>query len=102
MTATTMAANAGQEPVSKQAKIDCAEPKLLVKKLSENATLPVRGSTGAAGYDLARFVAFTCLDGPDSTRDFKFANHVPELSHIRLADSLTRPSPAHVPVPRIP
>lgn len=27
--------------------------KLLVKKLSENATLPVRGSPGAAGYDLS-------------------------------------------------
>lgn len=27
---------------------------LRVKKLSEHATLPVRGSTGAAGYDLAR------------------------------------------------
>lgn len=92
MTATTMAANAGQEPVSKQAKIDCAEPKLLVKKLSENATLPVRGSAGAAGYDLARFVVLDRLDGPDSTRHFKFANHVPDLT--QLADSLTRPSPA--------
>jgi hypothetical protein len=27
---------------------------LRVKKLSENATLPKRGSAGAAGYDLAR------------------------------------------------
>ena len=27
---------------------------LRVKKLSEHATLPVRGSSGAAGYDLAR------------------------------------------------
>lgn len=27
---------------------------LRVKKLSENATLPARGSAGAAGYDLAR------------------------------------------------
>ena len=29
---------------------------LRVKKLSEHATLPVRGSAGAAGYDLARCV----------------------------------------------
>ena len=28
---------------------------LRVKKLSETATLPVRGSDGAAGYDLARY-----------------------------------------------
>lgn len=28
---------------------------LRVKKLSETATLPVRGSEGAAGYDLARY-----------------------------------------------
>ena len=30
---------------------------LRVKKLSEAATLPVRGSAGAAGYDLARYDA---------------------------------------------
>ena len=30
------------------------EPKLLVKRLSEHAYLPSRGSAGAAGYDLAR------------------------------------------------
>lgn len=30
------------------------EPVLRVKKLSDRATLPVRGSAGAAGYDLAR------------------------------------------------
>jgi hypothetical protein len=28
---------------------------LRVKKLSEHATLPVRSSAGAAGYDLARY-----------------------------------------------
>ena len=53
MTATSMAtANAGNEPATKQQKT-ANEPVLLVKKLSENATLPVRGSAGAAGYDLA-------------------------------------------------
>ena len=49
------------EPVQKQARVDIAmadtEP-LRVKKLSEHATLPVRGSAGAAGYDLARCVCF--------------------------------------------
>ena len=53
MTATTMAtANAGNEPATKQQKT-ANEPVQHVKKLSENATLPVRGSAGAAGYDLA-------------------------------------------------
>ena len=32
------------------------EPLLRVKKLSDRATLPVRGSAGAAGYDLSRWV----------------------------------------------
>ncbi len=68
MTATAMAANGGQEPVSKQAKIETGEPKLLVKKLSENATLPVRGSAGAAGYDLARCVVLVPCGWPDLTR----------------------------------
>ena len=31
-----------------------AQSRFRVKKLTENATLPVRGSAGAAGYDLAR------------------------------------------------
>ena len=31
-----------------------SEPQLLVKRLSENATLPTRGSALAAGYDLYR------------------------------------------------
>ena len=57
MTATTMATNAGAEPAPKQAKIEAA-PVLRVKKLSENAILPVRGSSGAAGYDLARYDDF--------------------------------------------
>ena len=34
-------------------QVQTIEP-LFVKKLSENATLPVRGSAGAAGYDLFR------------------------------------------------
>ncbi len=45
-------------PAEKPAKMARIEPvdRLLVKKLSENATLPKRGSAGAAGYDLSRYV----------------------------------------------
>jgi hypothetical protein len=35
------------------AKMQKLEETLRVKKISEHATLPVRGSDGAAGYDLA-------------------------------------------------
>lgn len=45
------------QPNAKMQKIE-VEPVLRVKKLSEYATLPVRGSSGAAGYDLARYVMF--------------------------------------------
>lgn len=41
-------------PASKKARIEPQET-LLVKRLSEKATLPTRGSAGAAGYDLARW-----------------------------------------------
>lgn len=41
------------EQPQKMQKMD-HEPVLRVKKLSDRATLPVRGSAGAAGYDLAR------------------------------------------------
>jgi dUTP pyrophosphatase len=39
---------------AKMPRIERAEEKLQVKKLSDKATLPKRGSAGAAGYDLAR------------------------------------------------
>ena len=42
-----------EQPPAKLQRTE-AEPKLLVKRLSEHATLPKRGSAGAAGYDLAR------------------------------------------------
>ncbi len=45
------------QPNAKMQKVE-VEPTLRVKKLSERAILPVRGSTGAAGYDLARYVKF--------------------------------------------
>ena len=53
------------EPASKHPRLDMAES-LRVKKLSEHATLPVRGSEGAAGYDLARCARATGGDGPRS------------------------------------
>ena len=34
--------------------------KLQVKKLSEHASLPMRGSAAAAGYDLCRYVWLSC------------------------------------------
>lgn len=55
-----LAAISGGENIPGQpAKMQKMEekPLLRVKKLSENATLPVRGSSGAAGYDLARCVS---------------------------------------------
>ncbi len=42
-----------EEQVTKKQKIQSVEPNtLLVKKLSDKAQLPIRGSAGAAGYDL--------------------------------------------------
>lgn len=43
-----------QGPPAKVAKVFSADA-FLVKRLSEHAILPVRGSAGAAGYDLARY-----------------------------------------------
>ena len=49
--AATGAENMAEQP-NKMRKVD--NEVLRVKKLTELATLPVRGSAGAAGYDLAR------------------------------------------------
>jgi hypothetical protein len=51
--AATGAENMAEQP-NKIRKVD--NDVLRVKKLTELATLPVRGSAGAAGYDLARLV----------------------------------------------
>ena len=56
---TTLAELGGREnipePASKLQKLSPPpEPRLLVKKLSEHATIPTRGSAKAAGYDLSR------------------------------------------------
>ena len=48
---------------------------LRVKKLSAAATLPKRGSTGAAGYDLSRFVAAIAKFG-DSFKAFAYGKGV--------------------------
>ena len=42
-----------QERASKMAKIDVITT-LRVKRLTENAVVPTRGSSKAAGYDLSR------------------------------------------------
>ena len=51
-------ANAEPQPPAKMARLEEA---LRVKKISEHAILPVRGSDGAAGYDLA---AYDCGTSP--------------------------------------
>ena len=56
--AATGAENMAEQP-NKIRKVD--NEVLRVKKLTELATLPVRGSAGAAGYDLARLVNFEFL-----------------------------------------
>lgn len=47
------AASPAPEPAQKLAKVDISSA-LRVKKLSEHAVLPTRGSQHAAGYDLSR------------------------------------------------
>lgn len=43
--------------------------KMQVKKLSDNAIMPVRGSEHAAGFDLARCVFIGCVGvGPNAVR----------------------------------
>ena len=48
-------------PASKKAR--SMSKKFLVKKLTEHAFLPKRGSTGAAGYDLARCFSARIMSG---------------------------------------
>lgn len=55
MLATRAATNENAAPPpTKLAKMEAPIPPLRVKKLVPHAKLPVRGSAGAAGYDLAR------------------------------------------------
>lgn len=65
--------NMGTEPAAKlQKTVHTAGVPLLVKKLSEHATLPKRGSERAAGYDLAR-----CLS------NFSTATHFAPIHFLR-------------------
>ena len=50
------AASQAKKPKVEATNGVCHEGKLLVKKLSEHATVPTRGSSQAAGYDLYRQV----------------------------------------------
>lgn len=54
MLATRASANESAAPPTKLAKMEEVLPSLRVKKLVPHAKLPVRGSAGSAGYDLAR------------------------------------------------
>ena len=50
-----LVAHASENIIEQPTKMRKLEtPTLRVKKLSEHAILPTRGSSGAAGYDLAR------------------------------------------------
>ena len=55
----SVGADAEPQPPAKMARL---EETLRVKKISEHAILPVRGSDGAAGYDLA--AAYDCGTHP--------------------------------------
>jgi hypothetical protein len=53
-TAAVIAQNDTAAPPEKMAKVSSAAVVLAVKKLSEHAQIPTRGSPYAAGYDLYR------------------------------------------------
>lgn len=56
-TMLSMATHAPEEAnQSKKFRVEVSETRLLVKKLSAKATVPTRGSSQAAGYDLYRYV----------------------------------------------
>ena len=50
----TVACSQENQPPGKKAKVE--EPTLFVKRLTEHAFIPARGSVGSAGYDLARYM----------------------------------------------
>jgi dUTP pyrophosphatase len=63
--------DASSMPDAKKRKVDDEHSSLapvsglLVKRLSEKARLPTRGSALAAGYDLYRWVHNVCFELPD-------------------------------------
>lgn len=58
---------------------------LRVKKLSESAVLPVRGSTGAAGYDLTSTESHVILPGHRAVVGTGLAIEVPPGTYGRVA-----------------
>ena len=89
-------ANQPEVHANKMARV---EDTLRVKKISEHAVLPVRGSEGAAGYDLAS--AYECgtsrsrasvsrtRRGRDARRPRAFARPTPRRREIARRDSST-------------
>ena len=75
--------------IEKKAKMmseeDLFENKLRVKKLSEHATIPVRGSDGAAGYDLS--AAYDCVVKAKSKELVKtdLSIAIPKNTYARIA-----------------
>ncbi|KAJ9513347.1 hypothetical protein QJQ45_001387 [Haematococcus lacustris] len=53
LTSTENRVDAGRSPLAKVQRLDPDNEPLRVKKLSEFAIIPTRGSAGAAGYDLS-------------------------------------------------
>ena len=58
---------------------------LRVKKLSESAVLPIRGSSGAAGYDLTSTESHVILPGHRAVVGTGLAIEVPEGTYGRVA-----------------
>jgi len=76
------AADSVQEPPHKITKI---APLLMVKKLSENAILPHRGSAHAAGYDLASAVEATVPARGKALVGTDLSIAIPEGTYARVA-----------------
>ena len=58
---------------------------LRVKKLSESAVLPIRGSSGAAGYDLTSTESHVILPGHRAVVGTGLAIEIPEGTYGRIA-----------------
>ena len=85
-------ANPPGVPVAKKSKLTGEESeekticrRFQVKKLSEQATIPTRASSGAAGYDLYRYVVATVWN--------KATMGAINLSHGHMSVLCTRPNP---------
>jgi dUTP pyrophosphatase len=89
LTTTKMGSGGEGNEIEKKAKMmseeDLFENKLRVKKLSEHATIPVRGSDGAAGYDLS--AAYDCVVKAKSKELVKtdLSIAIPKNTYARIA-----------------